>query len=89
MNSVDWNKIAQEAASQTDSEFNAQLASLTNLKISEVDAFIKESKITNANAVKTLKLVNDTTIDNNEKAKAISNIENGFSFIISLVSKII
>lgn len=68
MNSIDWNNIAKEAASQTDAEFNKQLASLTNLKLSEVDAFIKESKITNANAIKTLKLIDDATISNNEKA---------------------
>ncbi|MDO6676660.1 hypothetical protein Q4517_14010 [Tenacibaculum sp. 1_MG-2023] len=89
MNSINWNNIAKEAASQTDAEFNKQLASLTNLKLSEVDAFIKESKITNANAIKTLKLIDDATISNNEKAKAISNIENGFGFVISLVSKVV
>ena len=89
MGAINWNTIAQQAASQTDAEFNQQLASLTNLKVSEVDALIKESKITNANAVKTLKLIDDATASNNEKAKALSNIENGFGFVISLVSKLI
>ncbi|TDQ29745.1 hypothetical protein [Tenacibaculum caenipelagi] len=89
MDSINWNNIAQQATSQTDNEFNQQLANLTNLKVSEVDALIKESKITNANAVKTLKLIDDATASNNEKAKALSNIENGIGFVISLVSKLV
>ncbi|WP_428742693.1 hypothetical protein [Tenacibaculum sp.] len=89
MESINWNTIAQQAASQTDAEFNQQLSNLTHLDVSEVDDLIKESKITNANAIKTLKLIDDAMATNNEKAKALSNIENGIGFVISLVSKLI
>ena len=89
MDSINWNTIAQKAANQTDEEFNKELASLTKLNVNEVDSFIAESKITNANAIKTLNLINDATTSNNEKAKAILNIENGLGFVLSMVKKVL
>lgn len=89
MSDIDWNKLAENAASQTDVKFNTQLASLTSLKISEIDAFITESKITNQNAVKVLQEINNASNANNQKAIQITNIQNGVGFLISLVSKIV
>ncbi|RKF03385.1 hypothetical protein C8N26_1770 [Tenacibaculum lutimaris] len=89
MNTINWNDLAQQATLQTDKEFNQQLAILTNLNPTKINDITKECKITNTNIVKTLKLVDDATMSTNEKAKAISNIENGFGFLISLASKVI
>ena len=89
MTNIDWNAIAEQAANQTDAEFNTQLASLTSLKVTEIDAFIAESNITNANAVKVLTEINNATASNSQKANAISNIENGVGFLVRLVSKVI
>ena len=89
MSTIDWNAIAEQAAYQTNQEFNTQLAGLTSLKVSEIDTFIAESKITNSNAVKVLKEINDATASNNQKATAITNIDNGVGFLVRLVSKII
>ncbi|CAM1354073.1 hypothetical protein [Tenacibaculum halocynthiae] len=89
MSTINWNKIANEAASQTDSEFNTQITSLTNLNITEVDTFIQESNISNANALKVLKIIGNATDNNNSKATAISTIENGVNFLVKLASKIV
>lgn len=89
MSTIDWNALANNAASQTDSEFNSVLAGLTSLKASEIDTFIAQSNISNANAVKVLQEINNTTTSNNQKAQAISTIENGVGFLVSLVTKII
>ena len=89
MSTIDWNALANNAASQTDSEFNTVLAGLTSLKATEIDTFIAQSNITNANAVKVLQEINTTTTSNNQKAQAISTIENGVGFLVSLVTKII
>ena len=87
MSTIDWNALANNAASQTDSEFNTVLAGLTSLKATEIDTFIAQSNITNGNAVKVLQEINTTTTSNNQKAQAISTIENGVGFLLSLVSK--
>jgi len=89
MSDINWDDLANQAASQTDAEFNTQMASLTSLKVSEIDNFIAQSTITNANAVKVLKEINDATASNNEKADAIANVDRGVNFLVSLVSKIV
>ena len=89
MSTIDWNALANNAASQTDSEFNSVLAGLTSLEASEIDTFIAQSNISNANAVKVLQEINNTTTSNMQKAQAIATIENGVGFLVSLVTKII
>ncbi|MGG8495067.1 hypothetical protein ACQY1Q_01510 [Tenacibaculum sp. TC6] len=89
MGAIDWDQIANEAAKQTDAEFNSQLASLTSLNLSDVDAFIKQSNITNANAIKVLKIIDDATISNNSKALAINSVKNGINFLVQLATKVI
>ncbi|WP_452600433.1 hypothetical protein [Pontimicrobium sp. MEBiC01747] len=89
MSEINWDDLADKAASQTDEEFNAQMANLTSLKVTEIDAFIAQSAITNANAVKVLKEINDATASNNQKAVAIANVDKGVNFLVSLVTKIV
>ena len=89
MSGIDWDDLANKAASQTDAEFNAQMANLTSLKVSEIDGFIAQSAITNENAVKVLKEINDATTSNNAKADAIANVDKGVNFLVSLVGKIV
>lgn len=89
MGSIDWNALAEKAAQQTDTEFQSQLANLTSLKVSEIETYIKESNISNENAIKVLKEINDAALSNNQKATAIKNIDNGVGFLISLVTKIV
>ena len=89
MSDIDWNALAEQAGNQTDIELKNQLAGLTSLKTAEIDSFISESKISNANAVKVLQQINDASMANNEKASAISNIKNGVGFLVKLVSKVV
>lgn len=89
MSDINWNDLAENAASQTDAALSTQMASLTNLKVSEIDAFIAQSSITNANAIKVLQEINNATTSNEQKASAISNINNGVGFLIRLVSKVV
>ncbi|WP_430412573.1 hypothetical protein [Kordia sp.] len=86
---IDWDNLANEAATQTDAEFNTTIASLTRMSIKEIDEFIKQSEITNANAIKVLKEINDAAASNTAKADAIANIDNGVSFLISLANRIV
>ncbi len=89
MENINWDDLANQAASQADDQFKALMASLTSLKVSEIDAFIAQSSITNANAVKVLQQINDATASNNQKADAIANVDKGVNFLVSLVSKVV
>lgn len=89
MGDINWNEIAEKAGAQTDKEFSKELASLTSLKTDEIETFITNSKITNADALETLKVINDATLANTSKAKAIANIKNGVGFLVQMASKVI
>ncbi|OUR99070.1 hypothetical protein A9Q86_13490 [Flavobacteriales bacterium 33_180_T64] len=89
MSDINWSDLAEKAAAQTDIDFNTQMAGLTSLKVTEIDNFITQSNISNANAVKVLKEINDAAKSNNQKAQAIANINNGVGFLIRLVSKVV
>lgn len=89
MSEIDWDSLANQAADQTDTELNTTIASLTQMSIAQVDQFIKESNITNSNAIKVLKEINDAAASNSAKADAIANIDNGVSFLVSLANKIV
>ena len=86
---IDWAQIANEAAQQTDTEFATQIASLTRMNITEINTFIEESNISNENVLKVIQEVNNATTSNTEKTAAISNIENGVNFLVSLAKKIV
>ena len=89
MDTIDWNDIANKAGKQTDDELRSQLAQLTSLKLVEVENFIAQSKITNANAVKVLQIIDNATMANNIKAIKIEAIENGINFLTILASKVV
>ncbi|AGC77811.1 hypothetical protein LX97_02010 [Nonlabens dokdonensis] len=87
--SIDWDAIAQQAGQQTDQQFHEEIAKLTSMNMTEIDKFITASEISNENAVKVIKEINDATRSNNDKANAIANIDKGVGFLVSLVSKVV
>ncbi|CAM1368335.1 hypothetical protein [Tenacibaculum xiamenense] len=58
-------------------------------QLAEVENFIAQSKITTANAVKVLQIIDNATIANNIKASKIEAIENGINFLTTLASKVV
>ncbi len=89
MSGIDWDNLAEQAGKQTDTEFQTTIASLTRISIKEIDQFIKESEISNENAVKVLKEINAAAASNTAKADAIANIDNGVNFLVSMASRIV
>lgn len=89
MSEIDWDNLAEQAGKQTDTEFQTTIASLTRISIKEIDQFIKESEISNENALKVLKEINAAAASNTAKADAIANIDNGVNFLVSMASRIV
>jgi hypothetical protein len=87
--SINWDALAKKAGQQTDGQFNEEIAKLTSLNTSEIEKFISESSISNANAVKVLQEINDAARSNNQKAAAIASIEKGVEFLVSLAGKLV
>ena len=86
---IDWDALANKAAQQTDNEFSDELAKLTSLNTIEITNFIAESSIRNEDAVRVLQEINNAARTNNQKATAIASIDNGVSFLVSLVGKVV
>ncbi len=89
MNTIDWNDLALKATFLNEDQFTKEIASCTNFNFKDLKKIITESKITHQNLIKTLKLIYDVTASNNEKAKAILNIENGLIFVLKLFQKVL
>lgn len=89
MSNINWDDLAEKSTNQTDITFNSQMASLTNLKLTEIDNFIKQSNISNTNAFKVIIEIIDAIKSNDQKAQAIAIINNGVGFLVRLVSKIV
>lgn len=89
MSNINWDDLAEKSTNQTDIAFNSQMASLTNLKLTEIDNFIKQSNISNTNAFKVIIEIIDAIKSNDQKAQAIAIINNGVGFLVRLVSKIV
>jgi len=89
MGTINWNELANKAASLTDAEFAKQIAGLVKVDTSVIDSFIKESSITHKDALQVLKVLHDATKTNNEKVAVVSKIEKGVGFLLQIATKAI
>jgi len=83
-----WEDLAEKASSETQTDLKKQLEALAKINLSEVEDFLKQSLISRENASKVLKEIEDATKSNSEKALAISTVNKGVAFLVSLVAKL-
>ncbi len=86
---IDWNKIAEDAATDTDAEFKNKMSSLTRLNEEDITSLINETGIENPQFAAVIQVVNDAATSNNEKANAIQNITNGVDLLVGIAKKFI
>ena len=84
-----WDKLADLAQKQTDTEFASSISSLTRLNDSEISKIISESGIGTKDLAEVMKIINDASSANEEKAKSIAKINNGLNALISIAKKLI
>lgn len=84
----DWSRIIDEADELTKKEFANRISSLTSLTDKELVDLIDSSSISHDDLARILGVLHDATLSNDQKAKAISDIDGGLSVIISLAKKI-
>lgn len=86
---IDYKKLAKEAAKATNKEYADQISSLTNFKSADIQTIIQQNEIDKEDFLKLIDVINNDTLDNEKKAAAIRNINKGLETIISLVGKLI
>lgn len=84
-----WDKIAEEAAATTKSEFKSEISSLTRLSDADVTRIISETGISKEELAGVLKEVKDPTKSNMAKAQAIGKINKGVAALVSIVKKLL
>jgi len=86
---IDYKKLAKEAATATNKEYADQIALLTNFKSADIQKIIQQNDIDKEDFLKLIDIIKNNTFDNEKKATAIREINRGLETIISLVSKLI
>ncbi|MCA6438319.1 MAG: hypothetical protein ACRCSM_02125 [Sediminibacterium sp.] len=86
---IDYKKLAKEAATATNKEYADQIALLTNFKSADIQKIIQQNDIDKEDFLKLIDIIKNNTLDNEKKATAIREINRGLETIISLVSKLI
>lgn len=86
---TNWSEIAKKAGKETDKQFARQIAGLTSLNDSEIEKIIFETGISQKDLAEILKQVKDSSISNEEKAKAIQNINKGLNVLIELAARLL
>ncbi|MFN3299446.1 MAG: hypothetical protein ACK41Z_04560 [Sediminibacterium sp.] len=84
-----WQKKAKQAQKETDVELAHQINQLSGFDAKDIQALIAENGMNTADFNQLIKLIKDQTKSNNDKIKAISNIQNGLELLVGLVGKLI
>lgn len=86
---TNWQKKAAKAKRDTDAVFSEQMQQLSGLSAPDLAAILKDNTMNQAEFNQVLQIVKDQTKQNNDKIKAIQNIENGVGVLIGLVGKLL
>ncbi|MBX9780309.1 MAG: hypothetical protein K2X26_08190 [Chitinophagaceae bacterium] len=86
---IDYKKLAKEAATATNKEYADRIALLTNFKSAEIQKIIQQNNIDKEDFLKLIEVIKNETLDNEKKAVAIQEINKGLETVISLVGKLI
>jgi hypothetical protein len=84
-----WQKKAKQAQKQTDAEMANQIVQLSSIKQKDIDQLLAENKMDAAEFDQLIRLIKDQTKSNNDKIKALSNMQNGLEILVGLVGKLI
>lgn len=84
-----WQKKAKQAQKETDAELAHQINELSGFDAKDIQALIDENGMNTADFNQLIKLIKDQTKSNNDKIKALSNIQNGLELLVGLVGKLI
>jgi hypothetical protein len=80
----DYEAMALNAAKSTDRHFALEMAGLTKLTTTAIEELIFKTGIDKEALIQTIRLVQDATKSNTEKAKAILHINKGLEVVLEI-----
>lgn len=88
MPEINWDDLLDVAKTKTDKKFQNKMSSLTSLTDNDIDELLKQG-IKKEDIAEVLKVIDDATVSNNSKAKAIQNITKGVEVLVSIAKKVL
>ncbi len=89
MSSIDWGKLADEAASLTDDQLKNKISSLSRLNDNDIEQLINETGISKVDMINVLNAVNNASESNESKANSIKSISKGVDFLVGIIGKLL
>jgi len=84
-----FTELAEKVAQQTDAEFTNEFSSLTRLTNDDIKDLINKTGIDQKSLVTVMKVINDATMENEQKARSIQNINKGVDVLIGIAKRFI
>jgi hypothetical protein len=84
-----WQKKAKQAQKVVDASKADQIMQLSAIDSSSIKALLSENSMNKADFDQLIRLIKDQTKSNNDKIKALSNMQNGLELLVGLVGKLI
>ena len=84
-----WKKKAALAQKETDAELAQEINELSGFNPPGLNALLAEYNMGNTEFTQLLKIVKDHTKSNNDKVKAIGNIQNGVEILVGVLGKLL
>lgn len=84
-----WQKKAKQAQKVVDASKADQIMQLSAIDTSSINALLSENSMNKADFDQLIRLIKDQTKSNNDKIKALSNMQNGLELLVGLVGKLI
>ncbi|WP_026751527.1 hypothetical protein [Sediminibacterium sp. C3] len=84
-----WKKRAAQAQKETDAELAQEIGELSSFNPPGLNELLAEYNMDKKEFSQLIKIVKDHTKSNNDKVKAIGNIQNGAEILIGLLGKLL
>ena len=84
-----WKKRAAQAQKETDAELAQEIGELSSFNPPGLNELLAEYNLDKKEFSQLIKIVKDHTKSNNDKVKAIGNIQNGAEILIGLLGKLL
>jgi len=84
-----WQKRAKQAQKSVDAAKSDQILQLSSIDTNTINALLTENSMNKVEFNQLITLIKDQTKSNNDKIKALSNMQNGLELLVGLVGKLI
>ena len=84
-----WKKKAAQAQKETDAQLAKEMNEFSSFNPPGLNTLLAEYNMGNTEFTQLLKIVKDHTKSNNDKVKAIGNIQNGIEILVGVLGKLL